>query len=94
MGRVIYCAPHSTRDSIKNQELAATTCFLVRHVVNCRKTILVQFTTLEIKTQLCSNLSAVALGSLNAWAPGQSWKVANKENVFEGKMHAEVTTNS
>lgn len=71
MGRPIYCAPHSNRGSINNQGLAATTCFLVRHVVNCIKTILVQFTTLEIKTHSYSNLSAVALGSLDAWAPGQ-----------------------
>lgn len=69
MGRAIYCPPYSNRASIKNQDLAATTCFLVRHVVNCIKSILVQFTTLEIKTPSYSNLSAV--GSLDAWAPGQ-----------------------
>lgn len=68
--------------------------FLVRHIVNCIKTILVQFTTLEIKTHACSNLSAGALGSLHAWAPGQSWKGATKGNVCEGEMHAVVTTNS
>ena len=67
----IYCTPHSNRGSIKNQNLAASTCFLVRHIVNCIKTILVQFTTLEIKTHSCDDLSAVALESLDAWAPGQ-----------------------
>lgn len=71
MGRAIYCPPYSNRGSIKNQDLAATTCFLVRHIVNCMKSILVQFTTLEIKTPSYSNLSAVALGRLDAWAPGQ-----------------------
>ena len=70
-GRAIYCTPHSNRDSIKTQDLAATTCFLVRHIVNCIKTILVQLTTLEIKTHSWGSLSAMALGSLDAWAPGQ-----------------------
>lgn len=71
MSMAINCAPHSSTGSIKTQDLAETICLLVRHVVNCIKTILVQFTTLEIKTHSYSNLSAVALGSLHAWAPGQ-----------------------
>ena len=63
--------PHTqTEAQLKNQGLAATTCFLVRHVVNCVKTIWVQFTTLEIKTHACSNLSGLALASLDAWSPG------------------------
>lgn len=70
-GRAIYCTPHSNRGSIKTQDPAATACFLVRHIANCIKTILVQLTTLELKTHWWGNLSAVALGSLGAWAPGQ-----------------------
>jgi hypothetical protein len=64
MGRGIYCPPYSHRGSIKHQDLAATICFLVKHIVNYIKSILVQFTTSEIKTYSYSNLSAVALGSL------------------------------
>lgn len=58
------------------------------------KTVLVHFTALEIKTHSYSNLLAVALGSLGAWASGQSWKVANKRHVFKGGMHTVLTTTS
>lgn len=66
---------------------------LVRHIVNCMKTILLQFTTSEIKTHSCSNLSAAARGCLEAEAPIRGWNEANKGNIFGGGVHAKVTTN-
>lgn len=94
MGRAIYCPPYSSRSSIKNRDLAPTVWFLVRHVVNCVRSIWVQFTTLEIKTRSRGNLSAVALGSLDAGLLVRSWKVANQGNVLRGLMYMVVTTNS